>query len=125
MKELTSKEMGKKGGNTTKRKYGVDHYRKIGKKGGSVSKKTKSSMNTSLLPKNAPKAQIQPHTRSKTDIARQEAIKLMKKTKGECRVLRSCWKCNAGHKHLKDDDTIVISCFECGHHFYKGIDITN
>lgn len=42
----TARAAGKKGGRTTKRKYGVTHYRKLGKKGTRIqwSQKKKSSV---------------------------------------------------------------------------------
>jgi len=43
------------------------------------------------------------------------------RTKEVC--LRSCWNCNPAHEGLKDAN-YVIACFECGHYFYKGEDIT-
>lgn len=33
MKELTIRQMARKGGNSTKKKYGIEHYRAIQKKG--------------------------------------------------------------------------------------------
>lgn len=42
--------------------------------------------------------------------------------KGYYPEVRSCWKCNGAHEHLKTHKLIV--CFECGHWYYKGIDIT-
>ena len=39
-------------------------------------------------------------------------------------VLRSCWNCNSSHEYLKEYNDIVICCFECGHYFFKGVDIT-
>lgn len=38
-------------------------------------------------------------------------------------AMRSCWNCNGTHKHLKRAE-YIIRCFECGHTFYRGIDIT-
>lgn len=38
-------------------------------------------------------------------------------------ALRSCWNCNPSHKHLKCVG-YVINCFECGHWFFQGIDVT-
>ena len=38
-------------------------------------------------------------------------------------AMRSCWRCNAAHEHLKQA-TYVIWCFACGHWYYKGVDIT-
>ena len=34
-------------------------------------------------------------------------------------VLRSCWKCNKAHDHLKKSD-FIIYCFDCGNVYYKG-----
>lgn len=34
-------------------------------------------------------------------------------------VMRSCWKCNPAHKHLKKAD-YIIWCFECGNFYFKG-----
>ena len=34
-------------------------------------------------------------------------------------VMRSCWKCNSAHKHLKKAD-YIIWCFECGNLYFKG-----
>ena len=34
-------------------------------------------------------------------------------------ALRSCWKCNSAHKHLKKAD-YIIWCFQCGRLYYKG-----
>lgn len=42
--------------------------------------------------------------------------------KDEC-AFRSCWNCNAAHEYMKEWDT-VISCFECGHWYFMGVDIT-
>lgn len=38
-------------------------------------------------------------------------------------VMRSCWECNPAHEYLKNSKE-VIGCYECGHWFYKGVDIT-
>jgi hypothetical protein len=38
-------------------------------------------------------------------------------------ISRSCWICNPAHFHLKDAN-YPIECFDCGHIYYKGIDIT-
>lgn len=51
---------------------------------------------------------------------RTEALSLMKQEKF---TMRSCWNCNPAHEHLKEY-SIPIICFECGHWFFKGIDIT-
>lgn len=34
-------------------------------------------------------------------------------------IMRSCWKCNLAHKHLKKAD-YLIWCFECGRLYLKG-----
>lgn len=34
-------------------------------------------------------------------------------------VMRSCWKCNSAHKHLKKADYLIF-CFVCGNLYYKG-----
>lgn len=34
-------------------------------------------------------------------------------------MMRSCWKCNPAHKHLKKAD-YILWCFECGNLYYKG-----
>lgn len=39
-------------------------------------------------------------------------------------MFRSCWNCNPAHKHLKKAEYPFI-CFECGHYYYKGVDITD
>ncbi len=37
--------------------------------------------------------------------------------------LRSCWNCNSGHEYMKEWDD-PISCFQCGHWYFMGADIT-
>ena len=32
-------------------------------------------------------------------------------------VIRSCWKCNVAHKHLKTDENILFLCYDCGSYF--------
>jgi len=59
---------------------------------------------------------------NKIKTLRKEAKKILKKDKANF-VWRSCWNCNSAHGHLKDRD-YIINCFNCGHWFYKGIDIT-
>ena len=54
--------------------------------------------------------------------ARKEAEKRIKENVDNL-ALRSCWKCNGAHEHLKEAD-YVINCFGCGHWYYKGIDLT-
>lgn len=39
-------------------------------------------------------------------------------------AMRSCWNCNSSHGHLRNAN-YVIWCFECGHYFFNGIDITS
>lgn len=39
-------------------------------------------------------------------------------------VLRSCWNCNAAHEYMRTWDDVVICCFECGHYYFKGQDLT-
>ena len=34
-------------------------------------------------------------------------------------IMRTCWKCNAGHKHLKKV-TLVHVCFACGKYWLFG-----
>jgi len=36
--------------------------------------------------------------------------------------LRSCWNCNPAHEYLKN--STLLCCFDCGHWYYKGLDIT-
>ncbi len=38
-------------------------------------------------------------------------------------ALRFCWKCNPAHEYMKKSKR-VIRCYQCGHWFYKGVDIT-
>lgn len=37
---------------------------------------------------------------------------------------RSCWHCNPGHDWMRTDTTTPYQCFECGHIYFKGVDIT-
>lgn len=53
------------------------------------------------------------------DEARVKAKELIEQNDYE---IRSCWNCNPAHEHLKSHDLIL--CYECGHWFYKGIDVT-
>ena len=39
-------------------------------------------------------------------------------------VVRSCWKCNPNHEYLKESQSLIL-CYECGHYFLRGIDITD
>ena len=57
---------------------------------------------------------------------RDEARELIKKTKGQAIGFRSCWNCNPAHEHFKKGKwgDWVLQCFECGHYYYKGKDIT-
>ena len=52
---------------------------------------------------------------------REEAFEQMKKDEGP--AMRSCWNCNSGHEHLKGAKCVIV-CFECGHYYFKGEDIT-
>ena len=54
---------------------------------------------------------------------RKEAIAKIKENE-DYLCFRSCWNCNGAHEHLKEAD-FVISCYECGKYYFKGIDITN
>lgn len=56
------------------------------------------------------------------ETAREAAEKLLKEKGLDALEMRSCWNCNPAHEHLKSRE--LIWCFECGHYFYKGIDIT-
>ncbi len=38
-------------------------------------------------------------------------------------AMRSCWKCNGAHEHLKKSDSLIV-CFECGHWYLEGHDLT-
>ena len=38
--------------------------------------------------------------------------------------LRSCWNCNPAHAHLAVDQDWVLQCFDCGHFYFEGVDIT-
>ena len=57
--------------------------------------------------------------------------KVIEITRGEAKkwlsqntpAMRSCWNCNPAHEGLKNA-TYVINCFECGHWFFNGSDIT-
>lgn len=59
---------------------------------------------------------------NKIEKTRKEATEILKKDKTSF-AWRSCWNCNGAHEHLKECD-YVINCFNCGHWYYKGIDIT-
>ena len=64
-------------------------------------------------------------SRGKVVKLRKEAMAFLKKNPGGF-ALRSCWNCNSAHEHLKDPDMDVpIKCFECGHWYMRGIDITD
>lgn len=39
-------------------------------------------------------------------------------------ALRSCWNCNGAHEHLRRTADWVINCFECGHFYFEGTDLT-
>ncbi len=53
---------------------------------------------------------------------REEARKILEKDRTNF-AWRSCWNCNSGHEHLKEAG-YIINCLECGHWYYKGIDIS-
>lgn len=53
--------------------------------------------------------------------ARKKARAILKKDMSDY-ALRSCWKCNGAHEHLKKAE--LLNCFVCGRWYYKGIDIT-
>lgn len=58
----------------------------------------------------------------KVDKLRLEAQNIVNGGGGEF-SLRSCWKCNPAHKHLKKSDYPIL-CHICGHWYYKGVDLT-
>ncbi len=58
----------------------------------------------------------------KIEELRKEASEWLKKNPGEF-AFRSCWECNPAHDHLKKAD-YVINCFDCGHWFWRGKDIS-
>lgn len=37
-------------------------------------------------------------------------------------ALRSCWKCNSAHNHLKKANYLIL-CFECGKLYLKGKEV--
>ena len=39
-------------------------------------------------------------------------------------IMRSCWNCNPSHEHLKTCEVPIV-CYQCGHYYYKGVDITD
>lgn len=39
-------------------------------------------------------------------------------------AFRTCYKCNAAHAHLMQDDGFLFCCFACGHWYYGGLDIS-
>lgn len=43
----------------------------------------------------------------------------IEKKTGKEIIMRSCWKCNSAHKHLKKVDYLIY-CFICGNLYYKG-----
>ena len=63
----------------------------------------------------------------RASMTRKEWDALYKKSLVELKAnnfaLRSCWKCNAAHEHLKGAG-YIIRCFECGHAFFKGHDLS-
>jgi len=54
---------------------------------------------------------------------KKEAFKLMEESEDNV-TWRTCWNCNPAHERLKSVDNAVILCLNCGHWFFKGIDIT-
>ena len=60
-------------------------------------------------------------SKTRVEEARKKAKAILKKD-GANFEWRSCWNCNGAHEHLKDHG--LINCFECGHWYYQGIDIT-
>ena len=59
-------------------------------------------------------------TRKEWDVLHAESLKELRANNF---ALRSCWKCNAAHEHLRKTD-FIIRCFACGHAFYKGHDLS-
>ena len=59
----------------------------------------------------------------KLEKLRAEVLKIIKESKGADMSMRSCWKCNSAHEHLKKA-VYPIWCFACGHYYFKGVDIT-
>ena len=55
------------------------------------------------------------------DEARKKAIKILREHP-EVAELRSCWNCNPAHEHLKNH--LLVNCYDCGHWYYNGLDIT-
>ena len=55
--------------------------------------------------------------------ARKKADEWFEKNPKEQPEMRSCWKCNGAHDHLKQREWPLV-CFSCGKWYYKGIDIT-
>jgi hypothetical protein len=53
--------------------------------------------------------------------SRAKALELVKA--GEM-VLRSCWVCNSAHVRLIEGEGVVLNCFECGHYYLGGVDVT-
>ena len=56
---------------------------------------------------------------NKTKITIKEYEERLKK--GEP-ALRSCWKCNSAHKHLKNADYLIY-CIWCGNLYLKGTEV--
>lgn len=64
-------------------------------------------------------------TKPKVSELREQARKLVLKTKGQAMTTRSCWECNGAHEYLKDmGEEMVLMCFACGNYYYKGVKIT-
>lgn len=59
---------------------------------------------------------------NKREEARQRADAWLRE--GNLPGMRSCWSCNAGHEGLKDASYVFL-CFNCGHWFFDGEDITS
>lgn len=53
-------------------------------------------------------------------MTRDEAIK---EADGKQVVMRSCWRCNGAHEHLKNADYVVYCVLGCGRFYWKGIEI--
>ena len=63
-------------------------------------------------------------TPKKTKELRKEAQAWLKKNPGEF-AMRSCYKCNPAHEYFREDNSPwLMTCVECGHWFWRGIDIT-
>lgn len=63
-----------------------------------------------------------PIDQSELSMIREEGKKLLDKKDN---MVRSCWECNPCHDHfLEFQRDRVLWCFDCGRHYYKGVDIT-